>query len=370
MFCSIITKQDLPPVRLIGGMTEAQDTRGRKMTKRLMIAVAVAVVALVGRCVCAQETPSGKTAHCAELVQDLFIDLKEVVKAGCTPSKAQIDKLLENPIGNLIAIPFQYDYITVKGPHISDSKTIQRLQITPTFPISVDRDWNLINRIVFPFLSIPFDKGFGDLIGMAPGGILSSPNFQAALQDPFERTSGFGDMVYVGVVAPKESIKIESTGGVFLWGVGATAMFPTASEDILGTGKYSLGPTGVLGYLGKEWVLGIFPQHWWSVGGGSGRSNVNYTNLQYFLYYSPPGWDPEAAWKFGMSPNITINWAAKGDKLTLPVGLGVSRMVDIAGLPVSVGGEVYYSVIHPDDKLGSRWDARLYFTVVIPTFMF
>jgi hypothetical protein len=190
------------------------------------------------------------------------------------------------------------------------------------------------------------------------------------LQDPFDRTSGFGDMVYVGVVAPKKSIKIESTGGVFLWGVGATAMLPTASENILGTGKYSLGPTGVLGYLGKEWLFGIFPQHWWSVGGDSGRSHVNYTNLQYFLYYSPPGWDPEAAWKFGMSPNITIDWAAEGDKVTLPVGLGVSRMVEIAGLPVNVAGEVYYSAIHPDDKPGSRWDARLYFTVVIPTFMF
>lgn len=340
------------------------------MTRRMMIAVAVAAVALLGSCVYAQETHSGKPAHCAELEQDLFIDLKEVVKAGCTPSKAQIDRLLDNPIGNLVAIPFQYDYITVKGPRISDSKTIHRLQITPTFPISLDGDWNLINRVVFPFLSMPFNKGFGDLIGMAPGGILSSPTFQAALQDPFDRTPGFGDMVYVGVVAPKKSIKIESTGGVFLWGVGATAMLPTASEDILGTGKYSLGPTGVLGYLGKEWLFGIFPQHWWSVGGDSGRSKVNYTNLQYFLYYSPPGWDPEAAWKFGMSPNITIDWAAEGDKVTLPVGLGVSRMVEIAGLPVNVAGEVYYSAIHPDDKPGSRWDARLYFTVVIPTFMF
>jgi hypothetical protein len=45
-------------------------------------------------------------------------------------------------------------------------------------------------------------------------------------------------------------------------------------------------------------------------------------------------------------------------------------MVEIAGLPVNVAGEVYYSAIHPEDKVGSRWDARLYFTVVIPTFMF
>jgi hypothetical protein len=340
------------------------------MTKRLIISIAVIALALVGRWACAQEIPSGKPAHCAELERDLFIDLKEVVKAGCTPSKEQIANLLNNPLANLVFIPFQYDYITVKGPHVSDSKAIQRLQITPTFPISLGSDWNLINRVVFQFLSVPFNKGLSDCIGMAPGGILSCPSLPGALRDPFHHTSGFGDLTYVGVVTPKETTKIESTGGVFLWGVGATVMFPTASEKVLGTGKYSLGPTGVLAYLGREWTVGIFPQHWWSVGGDGGRSNVNYTNVQYFLSYAPPGWDPDAAWRFGMSPNITINWAAKGDKLTLPIGLGVSRMIEIFKLPVSTQGEVNYSVIHPDDKVGSRWDARLVLTVVLPTFLF
>jgi len=117
---------------------------------------------------------------------------------------------------------------------------------------------------------------------MAPGEILSCPGLPGALQDPYDRTSGFGDMVYVGVVAPRKSVKIESTGGVFIWGVGATSMFPTASEDVLGAG----------------------------------------------------------------------------------------RMVAIGQLPVNIHGEVDYSVIHPDDRPGSRWDARLYITAVIPTFVF
>jgi len=340
------------------------------LKKRWMTAVAVVVVALVGTWAYAQETPSKKPEHCAALEQDLFIDLKVVVKAGCTPSPAQISKLLDNPVGNFVAIPFQYDYITVKGPPISDSKAVHRLQITPTFPISLGSDWNLINRVVFPFLSVPFNKGFGDCIGMAASEILSCPGLPGALQDPYDPTRGFGDMVYVGVAAPKETIKIRSTGGVFLWGVGATAMFPTASEDVLGTGKYNLGPTGVVGYLGREWTGAIFPQHWWSVGGDSNRANVNLTNVQYFIFYAPPGWDPDAAWRIGMSPNITINWAAKGDKVTLPIGLGAGRMFEIGKLPVNVHGEVEYSVIHPDDKPGSRWDVRLYITAVIPTFIF
>jgi len=340
------------------------------MKRSVGIVVVIVSVALATTGAHAQDSPSAKSARCAELEQDLFVDLKDVVKAGCTPSPAQISKLLENPVANFVSIPFQYDYITVKGPPIGDAKAMQRLQVTPTFPISLGSDWSLINRIVFPVLSVPFNKGFGDCIGMAASEILSCPSLPGALQDPYDHTSGFGDMVYVGVVAPKKSIKIESTGGIFIWGVGATSMFPTASEDVLGTGKYSLGPTAVVGYLGQEWTGAIFPQHWWSVGGDGNRSNVNLTNIQYFVFYAPPGWDPDAAWRIGMSPNITINWAAQGDKVTIPIGLGANRMVAIGQLPINIHAEVDYSVIHPDDKPGSRWDARIYITAVIPTFIF
>ncbi len=338
------------------------------MDKRWTIAAAVFAVALVATPARAQQPPA-KPARCAELEQDLFIDLKEVVKAGCTPSLAQISKLLENPVANFVSIPLQYDYITFAGPRIG-TKGVHRLQMTPTFPTKLGSNWSLINRVVVPFLSVPINKGFGDCAGMAANDIFSCPSFPVALQDPFARTGGFGDMVYVGAVAPKKSIKIQSTGGVVIWGVGATAMFPTASEAVLGTGKYSLGPTGVVGYLGHTWTAAVFPQQWWSIAGDSKRSNVNLTNIQYFIFYAPPGLNPEAAWRIGMSPNISINWKAEGDKLTFPIGLGLSRMVNFGPLPVNVDGEVEYAVIHPSDNPGSRWNARLYFTVVIPTFVF
>ncbi len=47
-----------------------------------------------------------KGVDCAVMEQDLFIDLKEVVKAGCTPSEAQIAKLMDNPVGNFAAVFF------------------------------------------------------------------------------------------------------------------------------------------------------------------------------------------------------------------------------------------------------------------------
>jgi hypothetical protein len=335
-----------------------------------MVAGAAVAVALAGTWAFAQETPAAKPAHCAALEQDLFIDLKEVVKAGCTPSPAQISKLLENPVANFVSVPFQYDYITVEGPRIGDTKSTQRLQITPTFPTSLGSDWSLIHRVVFPFLGVPLNEGFGECVGMAASEILSCPSFPGALQDPFDRTSGFGDVVYAGVVAPKKSTKIESTGGVFVWGLGTTAVLPTASEEVLGTGKFSAGPTGVVAYLGRTWTAAVFPQHWWSVAGDGKRSDINFTNIQYFVFYAPPGLDPNAAWRIGLSPNISINWAAPGDKVTLPIGLGAGRMVSIGPLPVNIHAEVDYSVIHPDDKPASRWDFRIYITAVIPTFVF
>ena len=310
-----------------------------------------------------------KTVDCAALQQDLFIDLKEVVKAGCTPSQAQIAKLMDNPVGNLVAVFFQYDYTQFKGPRI-DTKVVHKLQIIPMFPINLGSDWNLINRVVFPFLSVPVNKGFGKCMGAAPGSILAScPNFPSLLADPFDRTTGFSDLTYVGLASPKKPIKIESTGGKVIWGIGPTSMFPTASQDVLGTGKFSLGPSAVVGYLGREWLFGIFPQHWWSVGGESKRADVNLTNIQYFLYYVPP-WDPKAQWRIGMSPTVSIDWKAKGDKLTFPVGLGIERMFAIGQLPVFIQLEVAYSVIHPEDKVGSRWNFRLNIIPVIPTFLF
>lgn len=339
------------------------------MKRGLTIAVVVVAVALVGTWAYAQETAPKEPADCATLEQDLFIDLKEVVKAGCTPSEAQIARLLDNPVGNFVSIPFQYDYVPLVRPRVDDAKIMHKLQIIPTFPLSLGRDWNLIDRVVFPLLSVPVNKGFGDCIGLGPGWINTCPSFPDARADPFGPTGGFGDMIYVGLASPKRSIKIESTGGAVIWGAGATTMFPTASDEVLGTGKFSLGPAAVIGYLGPKWSLGVFPQHWWSVGGDSKRDDLSLTNIQYFIYYAPP-WDPKAQWRIGMSPNIAINWEAKGDRASLPVGLGISRLVQIGMLPVQVSVEVDYAIVHPDDKPAGRWDFRVYFVPVIPTFMF
>jgi hypothetical protein len=339
------------------------------MKRQLVVAVAVTVASWGGTWVHGQESPPSPPVDCAELEQDLFADLKEVVRAGCTPSEAQIARLLDNPVGNFVAFPIQFDAIQFEGPRIDHTETLYRLQFIPTFPLKLGPDWNLINRVVLPAMSVPINEGFGDCIGFAPDSITTCPSFPDALADPFKPTRGFGDVVYMGLASPKELHKVPSTGAAVIWGAGATTLFPTASDEILGSGKYAVGPAAAAGYLGTKWLFGILAQHWWSVAGSSEREDLSLTNLQYFLFYVPP-WNEAAQWRIGMTPNITYNWRAQGDKATVPVGLGIGRMTQVGQLPVQVFLEVDYSIIRPDDKPGSRWGIRLYFTPVIPTFMF
>ncbi|WP_047336702.1 hypothetical protein [Pseudomonas protegens] len=309
----------------------------------------------------------GDPETCRQLQENFDIDLKQVVKAGCEPSTEQIAKLMDNPVGNLVLLFNQFDYTALKGPHSNGTRYLGKYSFMPTFPISLGEDWNLINRLPISYVSAPVNRKAGKLVGLSPYEVLSDRDFPALIEDPFQRTSGFGDLAYVGVFSPKEPLRFAG-GGKLVWGVGPTAMFPTAEQDVLGTGKYSLGPAFVAAYLGPDWTLGVFPQHWWSVAGDGRRKDVSLSNIQYFIQRALPG---PAQWRIGMTPNVTVNWKADGgNKVTFPIGLGAGRIFNVGKLPVRISGEVQYSAIHPDDQIGSGWNFRLSFIPVIPTFMF
>ncbi len=67
-----------------------------------------------------------------------------------------------------------------------------------------------------------------------------------------------------------------------LLGVGPAFILPTASPEILGSGKLSLGPVVVVLYTKiKGMQIGMLAQQFFSVAGPSDRSNVN------FMYFQP-----------------------------------------------------------------------------------
>lgn len=91
------------------------------------------------------------------------------------------------------------------------------------FPKKLNKDWNLINRVIWTVPSMPLDEDkiddfeLGSGLGGAPMPPSGSP---PAPIDPFDgRTTGFGDMYYLGLFAPSEGTHI--LNGKFLWGAGA-----------------------------------------------------------------------------------------------------------------------------------------------------
>jgi hypothetical protein len=289
----------------------------------------------------------------AGLVFFLLIGSKAAFSAEAKPSAApaaaansemsseELNRQLNNPVSSVWSMVFQNNYTQLNsgsrdypGWKEGEDKWFYNLNFQPVLPLPLTRDWNLINRPVFPiFAGRPVAESNG-----------------------FDDADGLGDIALVSLLSPAK------TSGGFLWGVGPTFIFPSATKDELGQEKWQAGPAAVGLYMGKEWIFGAFPQQWWSFAGNDDRRSTSQTNIQYFIWRLLPD-----QWQIGTAPNILIDWKADGDnKLTLPVGLGVGKLFKIGGLPIKFILEGQYAVIHPDD-FGQGWNIRLTITPVLPS---
>ena len=307
--------------------------------------------------------------ECLAMQQDIDADIGDIMRAGCEPSLAQMSKLMDNPLGNVAMWINQFDYYRMRNDQFDREDDQYNYMGILQFPKSISKDWNLINRVVYNITSVPVDQGKVDAFKrdvpsiQPPGGPQLPGDFGGAAPIDFigGRETGFGDMYYVGLFSPKEAIKHEA-GGSSVWGVGADLAIPTASEDVLGSGKWSAGPSALYAYLGPKWKLGALWQQYFSFAGDSDRADVNMTNLQYFWYYSI---DPVTS--IGAMPNILINWeqSSKSDRATVPIGVGINRTFQFGKLPVRIGLEFHYSVIRPN-TLGSEYNVRFFIIPAVP----
>jgi len=312
------------------------------------------------------EAEAPKTAQCAEVERDIDADLGAVLKAGCEPTLAQMSALMDNPLGNVAMWINQYDFFKLENA--ANGKTANKYNYMGIlqFPKGLNKDWNLINRFVYNVPSVPLDQDKVDNFSTTPGGGggVLPPAGAAPIDILGGRTTGFGDMYYVGLVSPKKPIKLEN-GANLVWGAGLDAGFPTASEDILGTGKWLAGPTALGLYMGPKWKIGALVQHYWDFAGDDDRDDVNLTNLQVFYYYSL-----NETTSIGAGPNIIANWEQDSDNaFTVPLGMGINKTFQFGKVPVRIGAEFYYSVIQPD-TVGTDWNFRFYWIPAVPSALF
>jgi hypothetical protein len=237
----------------------------------------------------------------------------------------QLAKKVQNPLANLITFPLQANFNDGVGP---DDRRLFNLNVQPVIPIPGEK-WNIITRTIIPINSVPIGET--------------------------ESYFGVGDTNLSLFWTPAKASSLT-------WGVGPAISIPTASNpELLGSGKWSLGPTGVIFYGIKKWTLGAVASNIWSVAGDSDRDDVNFFFAQWFLNYNLGH-----GWALGTAPIITCDWEsdAPGDQCTVPWGLQLSRVVHIGARPVNILAGYYKNSRHPDD--GAESQARIQFNFMFP----
>ena len=239
---------------------------------------------------------------------------------------ADLAKQLSNPIASLISVPFQFNYDSGFGP---DDGYRATLNIQPVIPISLNDDWNLISRTILPIVT------------------------QDDIAGPSGSQSGLGDITQSLFFSPKAA----GPGGI-IWGAGPVFLVPTATDDLLGTGKWGAGPTGVALKQAGPWTFGMLANHIWSFAGDGDRSDVNSTFMQPFLSYTTPD-----AWTFGVNTEATYNWTS--EEWSVPINLTVGKLVKFGHQPVSFTVGARYWAESPENG-PDGWGFRGVVTLLFP----
>jgi hypothetical protein len=239
-----------------------------------------------------------------------------------------VAKQLANPIANLVSIPLQFNWEEGVGPN-DDLRTVVNFQ--PVVPFTLNEDWNVIGRMILPYLSQP---------SLVPG----APS-----------TSGVGDMLLSLFFSPVKS-------QVAIWGVGPVVALPMTTDPFLGSGKWSAGPTAVVLKQSGQWTYGALVNHLWSFAdtGDIERNDVNQSYLQPFVAYTT-----KSAVTFNVSSESTANWeAASGEKWTVPINVNVSKVTKLGPFPFSLGAGMGVFVEKPAGA--PEWKLRLTATLILP----
>jgi hypothetical protein len=244
-------------------------------------------------------------------------------------SAEELAKLAQNPVGNLVSVPFQNNTNFNVGP-LGGTQNI--LNIQPVIPFQLNADYNLITRTILPLIWQPESvPGQGSRFGL-------------------------GDMQVSGFVSPSQP----GPGGL-IWGLGAIAQLPTDTNE-LGNKNWGLGPTAVVLKLekGSPWVYGVLVNNVFSLSSSQRGGSYNNFLMQPFLNYNFPG-----GTYLTSGPIITADWKAdSSQRWTVPLGMGVGHIFHFGKLPVNAQVAGYYNVVHPDN--GANWQLRAQVQFMFP----
>ena len=231
----------------------------------------------------------------------------------------------QNPIGNIISLPFENNFDFGVGP---EDALVYKLNLKPVYPMTFGKV-NLINRFILPV-------------------IYQEERFEGEGSE-----FGLGDFTYQAFFSPAKLVKI-------IWGTGPAFIFPTNTDDRLGVDKWSAGPAVVALAKPGHWLFGTLVQNVWSYAGDSDVPDVNFFSFQYFINYNFKN-----GWYISSTPTITADWEADSDeRWTVPIGGGVGRLVKFGKQPVDLKLQGFYNVENP--KGTADWSLQFQVKLLFP----
>jgi hypothetical protein len=248
-------------------------------------------------------------------------------EAVTSQSDTALAKQLQNPLGNLIIIPFQNNTDLNVG---RDKGTLDTLNIQPVIPIHVSEDWNVITRVTLP--------------------LVWSPTLQPAKSVPF----GTGPTGLSMFLSPANAVD------GWVWGFGPSALLPTSSNGSLDSNVWGMGPTFAIVKTAGPVVAGALVSDVFSLGGTSGRGGTKYQVLTANPFFN---YNFDSGWFVGTVPTITSVRTSRGERWTLPLGANIGRVVKIGGkLPVALLVGAYYNAVRP--QFGASWQLRTQIAII------
>jgi hypothetical protein len=289
------------------------------MVRRFTVGLALAAL------VCIATSPGALAQQAPSSSLQVHVD---ATPSSAPDESAALAEKLQNPIADLISVPFQSNTNFNVGPNTG---TQEILNIQPVIPIHLTEDWNVITRTILPLV---WNPSFQPIASVPPFSL--SPTTFSAFLSPTRDIDGW------------------------TFGGGAIIELPTITNKTLGSNIWGVGPATVAVRTAHPWVYGVLVNTVFSLGGTTGPGGTSYvlTTVNPFVNYNFAG-----GWFIGADLVSTASWNTGGEKWTLPVGAQAGRLVKIADkLPVNLLIGAYYNALRPQGA--GTWQLRSQITFV------